>query len=224
MSEKHSHKHAQDRLNESLSAVMDGEAGEFELRRVLDRFGTEDEVRDKARRYQLAGDTIRHEANDFMDIDLTASIRDQLDREDAEVDTTLMHSSVTSSVISVSEQWWSRIGRVAVAASVAFALVFSVRNYNAVPDVDTFVDASTETTISQPIQIAQNGYGAASIQAGYSSKQHDSISAEQLAEAKNIASRVTRERFRAYALQHAQMSSVHSGQGVLPFARLTTFE
>jgi sigma-E factor negative regulatory protein RseA len=222
MSEKHSHNHAQERLRESLSAAMDGEAGEFELRRVLDNIGSDDDLRETARRYQLAGDVLRHETNEFMNIDLSEGIRAKLDQEP--IHGIQGEPEMKGHVVSLLDHWWGKAGRVAVAASVAFAVVLGVRNYSIIPEAATLAAVPDQATLSQPVQIAQNGYGAAGIKAGYNSRQHNSISPEQLAQAQSVADRATKERFRAYALQHAEMSAMHSGQGILPFARLTTFE
>lgn len=224
MSEKTPHNHAQERLNESLSAAMDGEAGEFELRRVLDNIGSDEDLRDKARRYQIAGDALRRETNEFMNIDLSVGIRDRLEAEAPH--SVVKETSVTGhGVLNGAGHWLSMAGRVAVAASVALAVLLVVKNYDTTPEVSPLVTSVTDqTTLLQPVQIMHNGYGAAGIQAGYNSRQHGSITPEQLAQAQSVADRAIKERFRAYALQHAEMSAMNSGQGILPFARLTTFE
>ncbi len=51
----------QELLNESLSAVMDGEAGELELRRVLSAVGEDEELRQRWQRYQLASAALRRQ-------------------------------------------------------------------------------------------------------------------------------------------------------------------
>ena len=222
MSEKPSHNHTRDRLRESLSATMDGEAGELELRRVLDRIGSDEELRESARRYQMIGDVMRKESDAFMNVDLSAGIRDRLEQEgEAHKE---QSSDNRTGVITVLDNWWSSLGRVAVAASVAFAMVVGVRNYNDVQEVQTVAAVSDPVTLSQPLQISQGGHGASGILAGYNSRQHDSVTPEQLAQAQSVADAATRERFRAYALQHAEMTTMHSGQGMLSFARLTSFD
>ena len=224
MGEKSSHDHARERLRESLSAAMDGEAGEFEMRRVLDRLDSDEELRDTARRYQMVGDMIRHEANDFMSVDLTAGIREQLkDEKVGSVDSDTA-KPVYGKVVSLFDRFWERTGQVAVAASVTFAVILGVKQYNADPEAEYLADTGSQSTLYQPFQVKPGGYGASSIQAGYNSRQHSSISSEQLAQAQDVASRAIRERFRAYALQHAELSTMYSGQASLPFARLTTFE
>ena len=47
--------------NSHLSALMDGEVDEFELRRTLDRVGQDSALRDKWRRYHLAASALRKE-------------------------------------------------------------------------------------------------------------------------------------------------------------------
>ena len=48
-----------DKLKESLSAVIDSEADEFELRRVLDEIGKNIELRETWDRYHLVSSVIR---------------------------------------------------------------------------------------------------------------------------------------------------------------------
>lgn len=236
MSEKPSHNHtrnhtrkpARDRLNESLSATLDGQASELEMRRVLDRLGSDDDLRATARRYQMIGDVMRRESSQFMNVDLSASIRDRIGQEEATHQkpgvAQIKSVGKMGTVTSILDNWWSSLGRVAVTASVAFAVVIGVRNINQVDDVQTIATVGDQATLIQPLQIGRTEFGAEGVRAGYNSRQHDTITPEQLAQAQNLASRATRERFRAYALQHAEMNAIQGGQGVLPFARLTSFD
>lgn len=232
MSDKSSQDHARERQKESLSVTLDGQASELELRRVLDGVGYDDELRSTANRYQLIGDAIRGETNQFAGIDLSAGIMGAIEREDQAASWSEQGSkadrekSGTSSVLAMLDGWWSSLGRVAMAASVAFAVVFGVRNVQINQDVQTLA-VNDPAVLNQPVQLTSGGsssYGASGILAGYNSRQHDTITPEQLAYAQSVADQATKERFRAYALQHAELSAVHGGQGVLPFARLTSFD
>jgi sigma-E factor negative regulatory protein RseA len=232
MSEKSSQDQARERLKESLSVSLDGHASELELRRVLDGVGYDDELRSTASRYQLIGDAIRGETNQFAGVDLSAGIMGAIEREDQAASWADQGSKATreesgkASVLTMLDGWWSSLGRVAMAASVAFAVVFGVRNVQINQDAQTLA-VSDPTVLNQPVQLTTgggSGYGASGILAGYNSRQHDSITPEQLAYAQGIADQATKERFRAYALHHAELSAVHGGQGVLPFARLTSFD
>ena len=233
MSEKSSENQAADRLKESLSVALDGQASELELRRVLEGVGYDDELRSAAGRYQLIGDAIRGETNLFAKVDLTSGIMGAIEQEEVDqvvTGTTAARQSVDErsapSMVNALDNWWSSLGRVAMAASVAFAVVFGVRNLNTTTETQ-YVAVNEPTTLSQPVSLAsggQNSYGASGIRAGYNSKQHDSVTPEQLAYAQSVADRATKERFRAYALQHAELSAINNGQGILPFARLTSFD
>ena len=235
MSEKKPQDLALERLKESLSVTLDGQASELELRRVLDGVSYDDELRSTANRYQLIGDAIRGETSQFAGVDLSGGIMGAIEREDqatsgsgqsARTAREDQEAQGRSSVLVMLDDWWSSLGRVAMAASVAFAVVFGVRNVQMSQDAQTLA-VNDPTVLSQPVQLTSspdNSYGASGILAGYNSRQHDSITPEQLAYAQSIADQATKERFRAYALQHAELSAIHGGQGVLPFARLTSFD
>ncbi|OED41359.1 hypothetical protein ACH42_14240 [Endozoicomonas sp. (ex Bugula neritina AB1)] len=230
MSGKNSENQTGDRLKESLSVTLDGQAGELELRRVLDGVGHDGELRAVASRYQLIGDAIRGETNRFSNVDMSASVMEAIEQEEVDQlmavgDSVESGKSGSYLVISMLDGWWSSLGRAAMAASVAFAVVFGVKNLNVGPETQ-YVAVNEPAVLSQPLSLTpggQNSYGANSIRAGYNSKQHDSVTPEQLAYAQSVADRATKERFRAYALQHAELSAIN-GQGILPFARLTSFD
>ena len=60
-------------LDESMSAVMDGEAGELELRRVLAAAGEDAQARACWARYQLARD-VMHRQSVLPGLDLSAAV------------------------------------------------------------------------------------------------------------------------------------------------------
>lgn len=236
MSEKGSQINARERLKESLSVSLDGHSNELELRRVLDGVSKDDELRTLAGRYQLIGDAMRGEVNKFGSVDISKGVMAAIEQDD--VDAALSqeasnsaHSAANSTAANSKpgntiEGLWASLGKVAMAASVAFAVVVGVRNSNPSSEVQ-LVAVNESSTLTQPVQLAQigqNDYGASGIRAGYNSKLHDSITPEQLAYAQSLANQATRERFHAYALQHAELSAMGNGQSILSFARLTSFD
>ena len=234
MSEKGSQHSAREQLKESLSVSLDGQASELELRRVIDGIGKDDELRALAGRYQLIGEALRGKSSKFANVDISRGVMSAIEQE--EVDNAFSQSlsgvgGSSSAIRSRSgrfvEDVWASLGKVAVAASVAFAVVIGVRNSNPSPELQVLAENEPAATLTQPVQLAQighNDHGASGIRAGYNSKQHDSITPEQLAYAQSLADRATRERFHAYALQHAELSAMGSGQSILSFARLTSFD
>ena len=232
MSEHDPKQGTKDRLYEALSATLDGQADELELRRVLEGVSSDDELKQKAMNYQRIGDTIRQQNNAFASIDLTAGIRQAIEQEAVEPPASeperFRALRRTVKRIKKMGEMNGFAGRFAVAASVFCAVLLSARYYveprnYAYTVADNSQNISSNTLV-QPAQIARNSYGGSSILAGANSPQSTSYSTEQLAFAQSTADRATRERFQAYALQHAELSVMNSGQGVLPFARLTSFD
>lgn len=230
MSEKGSS--ARERLKESLSVSLDGQASELELRRVLDGISTDDSLRALAGRYQLIGDAVRGKSSKFAGVDISGGVMAAIEQDGAAP----VKPAVTSAEVTdhaedspkgnFAQRLWTSLGKVAVAASIAAAIIIGVRTINLTQDVPLLAEQEP-TVLTQPVQLAQSGlndYGAASILAGNSPESRDNISPEQLAHAQKLANKATRERFRAYALQHAELSAVGGAQSILSFARLTSFD
>lgn len=104
-------------LDESVSAVMDGEADELELRRVLAAAGEDPALRERWARYQLARD-VMHKQTVVPKLDLAAAVSAAIAAEEAPAPAQQTSRS------------WHRLGRFAVAASVTLAVLAGVRFYN----------------------------------------------------------------------------------------------
>lgn len=104
-------------LQESLSAIMDGEAGELELRRVLQATEQEPALRDTWERYQVARAALHNEPWQGK-VDLSAGIAAAL------ADEPTPKASFQPSAI------WQNLGKLAVAASVTMAVLVGVKMVN----------------------------------------------------------------------------------------------
>ena len=143
---------------ELMSALLDDEASELEVRRVL---------RD-------------------LDADgFAAGVTEQLDNRQ-----------------STSPAWLARMGRVAVAASVAAATVVGWQYYGGSTEsaAPAAVVASQETRLNAPVG------ETALVSGGNSGEDKASVEASRHLE--------------GMVLRHNDMSARHSGQGVTPYARL----
>ena len=100
---------------ESLSAVMDNEADELELRRVLAAAGDDAELRGTWARYQMARAVMHKELLEPR-LDIAAA-----------VSAALADEPTPGKVVGAP---WRTLGRVAVAASVTLAVLVGVRFYN----------------------------------------------------------------------------------------------
>ncbi len=94
---------AEDRDREALSALMDGETQELELRRVLDSISSDPSLRDRWRRQQQVRELLQGQRRHLPDVDVSTRVREVLDAK----------RSVSRNPI------WS----MAVAASVTLAVV-----------------------------------------------------------------------------------------------------
>lgn len=215
-------------LNESLSALVDGEASPLEVRRLLKAGAADtDEAALTARwsRYQLAGSAMRRELNVMAPAGFADRISAALAEEEAPAAT--------------QTHWWQRVGQVAVAASVAGAVLLGVQQYPGMTDSDATLagtgaaeqsDVGNDIGRAEPVSLPA-GYQApslpsartASAESGYDPIQRpsrDVIFVPVRAESGQIPA----EEIRAYLNQLMQAHSDHaarnSNQGVLPFARV----
>ena len=113
-----------DRNKESLSALMDGEADELEVRRVLNQLDKDDELRENWKNYHLMGSLMREES--FDSIDLTQGINNALDGIDTLSESDMTKASENSS--SQGSSWYKPLTSVAVAASVTLAVLLGVQS------------------------------------------------------------------------------------------------
>lgn len=119
-----------EQLKESLSAVMDGEADEFEIRRVLNEAADDPELRGVWERYHLVRSVMRGEgrARGVGADALSMRLWKQIDAEEAPADD--IDDSVNTPQRASRGGWttWGqRLAGVAVAASVAAAVIVGFR-------------------------------------------------------------------------------------------------
>lgn len=97
--------------NEILSALLDGEATDFELRRLVADVQKSKELAEKWRRYSLVQDII-HSRDVIPSLSLSDRIKDYIEKNP--------QKSRRDS------RWMSGVAQLAISASVAFAIVFSM--------------------------------------------------------------------------------------------------
>lgn len=106
-----------ERMNESLSAMMDGEADELEIRRLLNQ-ESQQEMFDRWQNFQLIGSLLREEP--ATTLDLSKGVRQALDGEPMD--------DIPAAPQPVQENKWRWLmASGAVAASVTMAVLVSVQ-------------------------------------------------------------------------------------------------
>ncbi|POA21021.1 RNA polymerase subunit sigma [Pseudomonas sp. FW300-N1A1] len=188
-------------LQESLSAVMDNEADELELRRVLNAFD-DVETRETWARYQIAR-AVMHKDLLIPRLDLASA-----------VSAALADEAVPAKA---SRGPWRSLGRLAVAASVTLAVLAGVRLYN--QDEIAGVELAQQST--QPGLAVPQVKGPA-VLAGYN---------ESSQATGPMANGVLQgqpgwhdQRLPGYLRQHAQQAALKGTESALPYARAASLE
>lgn len=104
-----------DSLRESISALVDDEAQELELRRVLSNIENDEELRKTWKRYQAASFTMKRQMDGRFDIDISDRVAEAI-ADEPEVKVSKPKLGFFKPVLSM-----------AVAASAAFLVIFAVQ-------------------------------------------------------------------------------------------------
>ena len=211
-------------LQESLSALVDGEATELEIRRLLKvDAAAYEEARGVWCRYQVSSSSVKKETPSVDYRDLSLSISAAIAEEPVYLDK--INSGETKVTGKAKTSIWSGMGRFAVAASVAGAVVLGVQfapngvdqqiagsdpvTLPSSPSSSGFTQGlsadTTVTTVSNTVKNQQSSGKQAPINITESTK-------DQLKQAEEQVNRLM--------LEHAQNASQNTQQGVLPYARV----
>lgn len=189
-------------LHESLSAVMDNEADELELHRVL-AASDDVELRATWARYQLARAVMHKELLEPR-LDIAAGVSAALAAEAAP---------------KVARAPWHTLGRLAVAASVTVAVLAGVRFYNQ----DEMAGGELARQVSQPSVSVPQMHGTP-VLAGYNEGMVQPEPQASMAGETSQELGWHEQRLPTYLRQHVQQSAVNGADTVLPYARAASLE
>lgn len=222
-------------LAESISALMDNEASELELQRILKASESDSDLKATWSRYQVASAALHRDLPLIEMSDFAARVSAALEHEES-------HSSAPLAVESDKKTpWWQNVARFAVAASVAGGVVLFAQNYGSVgQDAPAAVAATNQVQTpvnAVPAPSLPAGYHAqpltartVGLQTGYESRQQDNrqVVFVPLPSSSKTSAQVSNEEVRDYLNQlieeHADNAALNSGQGMLPFARVVLTE
>ena len=187
-------------LQETLSAVMDNEADELELRRVLAACGEDAELRSTWSRYQVAR-SVMHREPTLPKLDIAAAVSAALADEAAPP--------------KAEKGPWRMVGRLAVAASVTLAVLAGVRLYNQNDALPQMAQQGTTPQIALP-QVK-----GPAVLAGYSEEQG---APQVITNSSSSDTRWHEQRLPIYLRQHVQQSAVSGTESALPYARAASLE
>lgn len=203
-----------EKLRQSLSAVIDDEADAFELRRVLDELGHDQELRGLWERYHLIGNALRGECSA-----LPAALPDRVwDALASSGEEPLAADPEADAGPATAAPWRARAGRLtglAVAASVAFAVVIGFNGLE-----------SGEGPQGVQVAGAQDAPPAVSVAQTEESTVQPGPSDPSAGARLNLAADASPsdvKRAQAYILHHTQQQALNQA-GVMSFVKMATYE
>jgi len=229
------HKPAQP-LAESLSALVDNQATELELMRILKASEQDVELKAAWARYQLAGSILRGEQLSVAPTDFAARLSAAIADEEVygEAARAASSSATVGSVTAKTQQsWLYNLGRVALVASVAGGMILGVNQFSA-SDRQTAelavstqaAPAPTDASLSLPSGLTSPlNTRTVALQSGYETRPQENRRVMfQPRQSGNAAPLVSDEEVTRYVNQmmqaHSDNAAMNAGQGVLPYARV----
>lgn len=227
-------------LAESISALVDSQASELELQRILKASEQDPQVKAIWMRYQMAGSLLRGEAIGYGAQaedgehklaplpDFAARVSAAIAAED--------QLSAPLKQTSAKQGLWYQLGRVALVASVAGGMVLGVQQFNTSASLESEMVAASGPSVSAPTVSLPSGINTqtmntrtVAMQNGYEARPQENrrvIFKPHLATAP--ATPTSDEEVTRYVNQmiqaHSDNAVMNSNQGVLPYARVIVTE
>lgn len=221
---------------ESLSALMDNQLSELELMRLLKACDSDSELGSQLRatwgRYQIVSASLRNDLPSLAPAGFADRISAALDNEETYQSSPTGNSTVDSKP--AKPLWWQSMGRVAVAASVAGALIVGVQQYQgkSLPGVQMAAETPAAVKDLNPADLP-SGINAPSlsartvaVQSGYENRPQESRRVMYVPRQEGAP--VYNEDISIYVNQlieeHSGNAALNSGQGMLPYSRVILTE
>lgn len=191
-----------DKLRESLSALMDDEANELEVHRLLAQVGEDAELRATWSRYNAVRSVMSGQPVSQLNVDISARVSAAIAAEDAPSPGRL-----------------GALGRplasLAVAASVMGAVVFGGQQL-AYLGADPSSAQAVAAGSASPVGMV-NSLGATSVRASYGTQSLPGLEPATRTAYKELA----RQRMQTYQQEHAEHAALNSPQGLIPYTRVS---
>lgn len=187
-------------MRESLSALMDDEANELEVERVLSRIAGDPELRQAWVRYNMVRAVTGGQHPAHPGLDVSARVREELAGEGR-------------GITGLRQRWQRPLASMAVAASVAAAVVLGGQQLAQLQYSGN--DSQAIASSVSPVGMV-NSLGATSVQASYGTQ---SVPVLQPA-TRTAYQELARQRLQKYMQAHAEQAALNSPAGLVPFARV----
>lgn len=197
-----------ERMRESLSALLDDEANELELERVLKHIADDDGLRQTWVRYNLVRSATAGQLNDHsnqhLGMDISAGVRAAIDDD----------SRAAGSRDSLRNRLFKPLASVAVAASVAATVVIGGQQL-AQMGGNSFEASQAVASSASPVGLL-NSLGATPVRASFGTQPMPVLQPATRTAYQELA----RQRMQTYMQEHAEHAALNSPQGLIPFARV----
>lgn len=186
--------------HESLSALLDGECTELELRRLLKQLDADPALRAQYDSLSRTRAAMNAESAAWASCDISLRVREAT--EAAPFSRSLLQRA------------WQPVASVAIAASVAVAVVMGVAY---LPGSNQGVPESGNASASFAV-IGGNSHLTQTVSTAPAQQRSVPVSQPAVATAADL------DRFESYVQRHAEYASFNSNSGLMPFARVASFQ
>jgi len=201
---------------EELSALMDGEVSELELRRVLKNIEQDQALCQKWSRYQMASAVLRRqtEAQEmaWLQVDISSRVEQALQQEPA--------PSLPKTERKLATGWFGKpLANVAVAASVSAAVILGWQNFATGPgsQANPALAANNTPMVMSPVVGGSSPYMKVS-------QTNGAPEATRVLQPEMIRSQELDERLNYYLLSHSSNAAMNTATGMTPYARVVTIK
>lgn len=205
-----------DRDRELLSALMDGETSEHELRQALRAVADDAALAQRWQRYHVAQSALRGEAGGFAHIDLRAVVAGRLDEPAADMPVAGRPAARIKASRWGQASWLKPLASVAVAASMAVVTVFAWQVLR--PGVSGAGESVIAGTVAAPAA------GAQTVALGPMLMVREDGEELLLPDDQSGSPTAGQDRLNAYLARHAQAASQASSRGLAPYARVISLD
>lgn len=189
-----------EKMRESLSALLDDEANELEMERVLSRLADDAELRQTWVRYNLTSAIATGHPPACLDLDVSAQVRQAI-------------TAGGPARGSLGRRFMQPLASLAVAASVAAVVVVGGQQLAGL-DQESYSGQAVAGSVS-PVGMV-NSLGATSVQASYGTQALPVLQPTTGTAYQKLA----RQRLQKYMQEHAEHAALNSPNGLVPFARV----
>jgi sigma-E factor negative regulatory protein RseA len=196
-----------ERMRESLSALLDDEANELELERILSRIADDDELRQTWVRYNAVRATVSGHQLAHIKLDVSTQVRQALAEQRA--------PSAAHTATSLRQRFLRPVASLAIAASVAATVVIGGQQLAQIGGADPYGNGQAVAASASPVGLV-NSLGATTVQASYGTQTMPVLQPATRTAYQELA----RQRMQKYMQEHAEQAALNSPQGLIPFARV----